>query len=215
MSKENIKPIRFYGQGKPNYLDKDLFENYFSDKRDGFYIECGASDGIGFSNSLLFELEMGWTGINIEASPRQFKALLKNRPDSINLFLGLSNKNGVEMFKDVISAPGGGEGNGSFSHTDGHMKELIGYRCVFKEYLVPVLTYANVIEIFGVSNVDLFSLDVEGHELQVIEGMKGCDILPDIFCIEHSVVGQENLIKALPEYQFEKENYVNSIFRKR
>lgn len=214
MSKENIKPIRFYGQGMPP-LDQQLYEEFFPDKKFGFFIECGAADGVGFSNSLLFEIEFKWTGINIEASLKHYTALIENRPNSINLHMGLSDHTGTELFNDVISAPGGGEGNGSFSHTEEHLEELAGYQCVFKEFLMPVITYRDLVKIFKVEHVDLFSLDVEGYELQVIEGMKGSDVMPDVLCVEHSLAGQENLIRALPEYTLDGENYVNSIFVRR
>ncbi len=216
MSNASIKPTRFYGQGQPP-LDQQLFEEFFPHKRFGFFIECGAADGLGYSNSRMFEIEANWTGFLLEASPRQYNALLINRPEAAttNLHMGLAEYTGVAQFTDVISAPGGGEGNGSFAHTPEHMRELEGYQCVFKNYFIPVVTYKSLVELFGIPYVDLFSLDVEGYELQVIEGMQGSDVMPDVLCVEHSIVGQENLIRALPEYTLEGENYINSIFVKR
>ncbi len=214
MFNASIKPTRFYGQGRP-YLDEQLFDNYFYNKIDGFFIECGAADGVGFSNTLLFENEFDWTGINLEASLKQYSALVINRPKSLNLHMGLAGYTGQALFNDVVSAPGGGEGNGSFSHTSEHLKELKGYNCVFKEYSVPVITYKDLVRLYNIEHVDLFSLDVEGYELQVIEGMKGSDAMPEVICVEHSISGKDNLIKALPDYKLDGENYVNSIFIKR
>ncbi len=31
-------------------------------RRNGFYVECGAGDGEGLSNTLFFERERNWTG---------------------------------------------------------------------------------------------------------------------------------------------------------
>lgn len=214
MSNGNIKPTRFYGQGKPP-LDKQLFDDYLPNRYNGFFIECGAADGVGYSNTLFFELELDWNGILIEASPKQFKALEINRPKTLNLLMGLSDNNTFQTFTDVVSAPGGGEGNGAFGHVDWHMEELLGYRCVFKKYNLPTITYRNLINIFDVQHVDLFSLDVEGHELQVLAGMRECKVLPDVICVEHSISGQKNIIRALPDYKLDGENYVNSIFIKR
>jgi|LakMenEpi03Aug12_release.lakeMendotaPanAssembly.Ray.scaffolds.fasta_scaffold59755_2 hypothetical protein len=58
---------KYYGQ-VPNagYLyrgvpvDKFLHDNYFKDKRDGFFIECGAADGLNLSCCKFFEETMGW-----------------------------------------------------------------------------------------------------------------------------------------------------------
>src|SRR3989304_3789195 len=100
--------MQFYGQWNPPQ-DQVLYENYFKDKRNGFYIECGA-ESIG-TESLFFEKELDWKGINIEASKREYARLIINRPNSINLHLGLSNKTGTLEFTEVVSAPGGGNIN--------------------------------------------------------------------------------------------------------
>ncbi len=39
------------------------------DKRDGFFIECGALDGETRSNTLILERQLGWEGVLIEADP--------------------------------------------------------------------------------------------------------------------------------------------------
>jgi len=59
--------VKFYGQWNP-HQDQVLYENYFKDKRNGFYIKCGA-ESMG-TESYFFEMELGWKGINIEASKR-------------------------------------------------------------------------------------------------------------------------------------------------
>jgi hypothetical protein len=66
-----------------------------------------------------------------------------------------------------------------------------------------------------IKHVDLFVLDVEGHEEQVIEGMKGCNILPDVFCIEDGL--RENIVKNLTElcFVFDVQFNCNAIYRKR
>ena len=52
-------------------LSQDRWVNtILGGKRDGFFVELGASDGVFMSNSLFFERELGWKGICIE--PRQW-----------------------------------------------------------------------------------------------------------------------------------------------
>ena len=58
-------------------IDKKI-EKYL-DYRNGFYVELGAADGIGFSDTLYFELKKGWSGILIEPSPNNFLQCLVNR----------------------------------------------------------------------------------------------------------------------------------------
>ena len=48
----------------------------FKGKRDGFFIESGALNGEKFSNTLLFELELGWKGLLVEANPEAYAILM-------------------------------------------------------------------------------------------------------------------------------------------
>ena len=65
--------------GQSAFVDKLL-----SRRRDGFFVECGAGDGEVNSNSLFFELQRNWTGLLIEVSADDHRALLnKNRRASV------------------------------------------------------------------------------------------------------------------------------------
>lgn len=48
-------------------------------KRNGYFVEVGAADGVFFSNTLLLETEFAWTGILAEPSPRWHSALALHR----------------------------------------------------------------------------------------------------------------------------------------
>lgn len=64
--------------------DKWAIEEVFNFKKNGFFIEIGAADGLFFSNTYVLEKHLDWKGICIEANPVSFKNLIKNR-DSINV----------------------------------------------------------------------------------------------------------------------------------
>lgn len=49
------------------------------EKREGFFVDLGAADGLEFSNTLALEEEFGWTGICIEPDDAQFATLRKRR----------------------------------------------------------------------------------------------------------------------------------------
>ena len=46
-------------------------------QRNGFFVECGAFDGEGRSNTLALEKELGWTGLLIEADGENYEELVK------------------------------------------------------------------------------------------------------------------------------------------
>ena len=59
--------------------DKMIKKNFFDGKKNGFFIEIGAYDGISGSNCYHFERFLNWDGIAIEPSNIQFEKLKKNR----------------------------------------------------------------------------------------------------------------------------------------
>ena len=61
------------------YLDLDRKMLEFINFKYGFYIECGANDGVNQSNTWHFEKRLGWHGILIEPQPNVFLNLKKNR----------------------------------------------------------------------------------------------------------------------------------------
>lgn len=184
--------------------DEFIHKRYFQTKRSGVSIECGAFDGLTESGAYFFEREMGWTSINIEAYPLIYDRLCQNRPNSINISIALSNNVGVTTFKHAVH-PRLGEnfGNGSISHKEEHIQDLIGQNCTFTDHKVKVDTYKNVLnEVMTLPNmrgksIDLLILDVEGNELNVIEGMDGSEYLPKVLCIEYPHVGLDNIKNSL------------------
>jgi FkbM family methyltransferase len=122
-------------------------------------------DGVCYSNSLFFEKYMGWSGILIEPSHEFFK-LIKNRPNA-------------KCYKFVISET---EGQVDFigAKSEGHLSALAGvvdtlYEASLKEfdkYNDKSVTKIESIPLkkllHGVKKVNLFSIDVEGGEYEVL-----------------------------------------------
>jgi FkbM family methyltransferase len=210
---------KYYGQifnGMP--VDQFLHQKYFSDKTNGFFIECGAADGLNLSCCKFFEESMGWKGINVEASPTKYAKLIQNRPDSfLNINKGLLNESGVYVFRDdTVDDPryAPGWGNGSFEHTEKHFGQLNQMGIQLQESEVTTITFKELIEQNGVENVDLFILDVEGVEPLVIEGMKGSNVLPKHVFIEHEHVGLDVCKELMAEmgYVCDWNDFCNSMY---
>ena len=160
--------------------------------------EAGAVDGVSISCCKFFEEFMGWKGINFEPSSKYYQGLIRNRPKSINLNMGLSDKTETLMFKDVITPTGECSGNGSFKHTAEHLDELNYHPIIsFKEYEVKTISYTDLNFIFNkynINKVDLFCLDVEGFEIKVLDGMSKSNMLPTVLCIEYNHLGLKTII---------------------
>lgn len=213
--------IRYYGQFINPKVDEYLNNEFFKNKRNGFFIECGAFDGIIESSGKVFEESLGWSCINIEAHPGLFKRLKDNRPDSTNLNYALTSQDkegilefyGFDFINEVdIKKYGPHRGSGHLSDIPSQHKDTTP-----SIYKVEGITYKTLIEKFKVDKVDLFVLDVEGSELDVINGMKGCCVLPDVLCIEYVHVGLDILNKCMFDlgYKFYSKKHVNAHYIKK
>lgn len=207
--------MQFYGQFDPP-VDKYLFQTFFAEKETpGCFVECGAFDGVYDSSCLFFEESLGWSGINIEASPLIFPLLQERRPKAVNLNLALSDHWGTATFRHVSDELHGDFlGWGSVEHQSGQLKEIAAGDMVLTEHLVETRRWRDIVPIQTRDRVDLLVLDIEGHELAAIDGMAGATVLPEVICVEHGQVGLKALNDRLAGfgYDYVSSLHVNSFF---
>ena len=205
---------RYYGQFDPP-LDRVLHERYFPGRRGGVFVECGAFDGLLECSCKFFEESLGWTGVNVEPSPPIFARLAANRPGSRNLNAALAARDGRATFHGVVH-PEHGElcTNGSLDHHPAHAAAITEARWELRDYGVETITWATLCARAGLTRVDLLVLDVEGGELDVLEGMRGAAVLPEVLCAEHGHLGVEALRAAVEPlgYVHDGDVEVNSFF---
>lgn len=153
--------------------DKYMYENYLSDIKNGIFIELGATDGVLYSNTLFLE-NLGWTGILIEPHPIQFKLLEQNRP-RCKLYNTLISDNVSKPLDFKFFE------NHRYHHCvsgvvdtlpDSHNKEYFdnpGYKN-FSQKIVQMIpkTLTEIVKDSGFKRIDFMSLDVEGHEYNVL-----------------------------------------------
>ena len=141
--------------------------------KNGFYIECGANDGIFQTNTLKLESK-GWSGILIEASTQAYDKCIKNRNLEKNLILNCALVSN-DYNNDSI--------HGDF---DGHpMGSVDGNRLHRNPFLsINARTIDSILKENNISKVDLFIIDVEGYELNVLKGIDFNYCSPTYFCIE-------------------------------
>ncbi len=85
----------FYSQDKQDeYLENNIFKGF----KNGFFVDIGSHDGVTFNNTLYFEKNNNWTGINVEAIEDVYNRLSFNRPNCININKAICNSEGKEEF---------------------------------------------------------------------------------------------------------------------
>jgi FkbM family methyltransferase len=155
--------------------EEDIFlnDNIFKNKKNGVYIELGALDGILYSNTKFFEDSLNWTGILIEPHPDKFKFLQKNRPNNL-LFNDLischTDPLEFRYFIDNIhlAAVSGVENTLSQLHFESFFnKEWYKIEPQTTTFIKPT-TLSEIVKQTKFTHIDLLSLDVEGHEYEVL-----------------------------------------------
>ncbi len=156
--KTYIKKFRSFN-GYEN-LDKKMLK--YINYSDGFYIECGANDGVNQSNTWYYEKKLNWKGLLIEPIDDIYKELKKNRSDK-NFFFNTALKSFTNKKNHIFLNY---DKNDSLTTTSGNDYKDREIKRVSANNLNELLVSINSPKI-----IDFFSLDVEGDEFEVLGGI--------------------------------------------
>jgi FkbM family methyltransferase len=142
---------------------------YFKNKKDGFYVDIGANDGVTGSNTLVFE-EVGWTGICVEPQPDIFEALKKNRKcDCVNAAISDTSNMNVKFIKASGEAPNGLSGLAS-KMSGAHKRRIRRENGKIEYITVKTISFEDLMKNHNViTRIDFMSIDVEGAELDILK----------------------------------------------
>ena len=206
-----------------SHCEEDMYLNthFFKNKKNGVYIELGALDGVTLSNTKFFEDTLNWSGILIEPHPNNFKLLQANRPNNY-LFNDLVSCHSEPLkyryFVNGLSFVSGVENTLSQPHFDNWFEnntEWIKLLPQKTDYITPK-TLTDIVKTTNLTHIDLLSLDVEGHEYEVLKSWD-FSIPIDVILIETLGVQpeKEELCRQLllnNNYKFITKYKLNEIF---
>jgi len=172
-----------YDQDK--YLEKNIFKGY----KNGFYVDVGAHDGISINNTLYFEKNNNWTGINIEPIKKVFDKLVINRPNNINLNFAVCNNDGETEFlcntgyTEMIS---GIKDNFDPRHLERLHNENIQHGSTTEIIKIKTKKLETIFDENHVSHINYLSIDVEGAEFEVIKSINFDKVFIDVIGFENN-----------------------------
>lgn len=176
--------------------DKSLENCIFKGHKNGIFMDVGAHDGVNHSNTLYFEVNHDWKGINIEPIKSVYDCLVTNRPHSININCAVSDTNGKSQFSlnhgytEMIS--------GLVSHYDGrHLnrirhenKHMNGHSEIV---LMETRTIENICDEHNINHINYLSIDVEGAEYAVLKSVNYDKLFIDVIGFENNYPDTENI----------------------
>jgi FkbM family methyltransferase len=160
--------MKYYSQaGQDEWVVK-----FFNTKKNGFFLDIGAHDGIDINNTYYLEKNLNWNGICIEADPIIFNDLKNNR-NSKCVNCAVSDSIGYVKFKQDGFV-------GKISELNGNID-------------VKTNTIDNIlIDNKSPKIIDYISLDVEGYESKVLSKFPFGEYEFIIMTVEHNLYNGGN-----------------------
>ena len=168
----------------------------------GFFIEVGANDGFTQSNTYYLEKFKGWRGILIEAVPELFARCRRERPASRVYNCALVAQTYPEAtieinYANLMSLVVGARSTRQAE--DQHVQEGMRVQELPSSYRVrvPARTLDSILsELQPQTSIDFFSLDVEGYEVAVLQGLSLERYRPRFVLVETHALADVNAVLA-------------------
>ncbi len=177
---------RYSSQAGQDKIIKDIF---FNNKRNGFFVEIGAYDGIDGSNCYHFERYLNWDGIAIEPSNSQFEKLQKNRRCKLMNYAVSEESKEVE-FIDVIEGLTQMSGiNNSFFERNKNII-LNNRESKTRSINIKTITFDQVVP--KNTKIDYLSIDIEGGEMALVNSINYNDYDIKVITVENNVPETQN-----------------------
>ena len=194
------------------YYIKNLFDqNYI-----GNFVDLGCYHPTRYNNT--FQMyKNGWRGINVDLNPLSIELFNFLRPKDINLNIAISDKTEETEYYFIDDF------NTQNTLDQNHLNFLKDHHNVkdneINKKKIVTEKLENILIKYKFNRIDFMNIDIEGHELKIIENLDFDKYFIKILCIEmidHNEKSKEknNIMKKILEKKFKlyKKLYNNYIF---
>lgn len=175
-----IRNYKFLKNGSQFQEDQFILKE-FQNNYKGKYLDIGCFHPIRHNNTYKMH-KLGWSGMNIDLNPLTIELFDYARPKDINLNIGISNKETIKKlyFIDELNTQNTLDPNQLLFLKNHH--NIRNEDIVEKEIKVKPINL--ILDDYGFNNIDFMNLDVEGHELEIIESLNFNKNKIKYLCIE-------------------------------
>lgn len=178
-------------------LGQDLFAlSELGFKRNGFFVEFGATNGIDFSNTYLMETKFDWKGILAEPAKLWHSSLNKNRSASIELDCVWKATGETLLFNEVNDGDVAELSTiNNFSNSDNHRETR---KALSNKYEVNTISLNDMLKKYNApKNIDYLSIDTEGSEYEILKTFDFDKYKVKVITCEHNYTPTRNKIYSL------------------
>jgi FkbM family methyltransferase len=150
-------------------------------KRDGFFVEFGATNGVDLSNTHILEKEFDWTGILAEPGKVWHEALRQNRSCAVDAGCVWSESGSTLRFNQTSAAEY--STIDEYSSLDGHA----GKRKNGESYDVSTISLRDLLRKYDApKTIDYLSIDTEGSEFEILNNFDFAEYQFNVITCEHN-----------------------------
>ena len=188
--------LRYLGRSK-SQLRQDLFVlSRLSYKKNGYFVEFGATDGNDLSNTYLLEKEFGWSGILAEPAKIWHEELKKNRSCNIETDCVWKDSTSTLTFNQCATAEL--STIASYSNIDGRGQA----RKEGATYNVKTISLNDLLSKYNApQHIDYLSIDTEGSEYEILSHFDFSKHSFQIITCEHNYSPMREKLFALLSQQ--------------
>ena len=165
-------------------------------KRQGFFVEFGATNGLDLSNTALLEQNFGWTGILAEPARQWHTDLRANRSATIDTRC-VWRESGAHL--DFTEAQRGE--NSGLTQFMKKRRQIRG-----NTYSVETITLTELLQSHGAPQViDYLSIDTEGSEFDILKAFDFDSYRFRVITVEHNFAPQRSdIYRILTEHGYKR-----------
>jgi FkbM family methyltransferase len=185
-----------YGPAQHSQFGEEwMIRDFFNGRRDGVFVDVGASDYKEFNNTYYLEKELGWSGLAIDPL-RQFEEGYRlNRPRTRFHPLFVSDQSNEQAKIFFL------KNRTRVTSSNAEFTAKYGNDAV--ELSSPTVTLNDLLAAEQIAKIDFLSMDIELAEPKALAGFDIQRFRPELVCIE----AHEEVRQALLEY-FARRGYV-------
>ena len=155
-----------------------LLSNIFKGLQKGFYVDIGCNHPVYNNNTFLF-YKRGWRGLNIDLDKSSIDLFNIYRKGDLNIHAALSSSNNTQKVYEFHKK----------SPLNTLVKKVANYQKaeVKNIYEINTITLNEIINDKGLQNnkINFLTIDVEGHEVEVLKGLNIDIYRPDVIVVEY------------------------------
>jgi FkbM family methyltransferase len=179
------------------FAEDRVLAEIFGERANGHCVEVGANDGVTGSASYLFE-RRGWQCLLVEPIPAMVQEIRRHRScQVVNCAASSSEGEATFLVAEGVEAVSG------LDLTPERQEWIRQLGGTIKPLTVRTATLDRLLADAGFTELDFVTIDVEGHELSVLEGFDLDHYRPRIVIIEdNSIAGNASVARHMTNHGY-------------